>query len=156
MRFDPFRELDRLADRALSSAGAQRSMPMEALRRGDEFLIYLDLPGVRDEDVEVTIERNVASIRATREPMRQEGDEVVVDERAYGKFSRQLFLGENLDPSRLTAEMHDGVLNLRIPVSEASKPRRIRIGAGAESPPAPREPEPGRTAEPTSQQPTNA
>ena len=156
MRFDPFRELDRLADRALSAAGAQRGMPMEALRRGDEFLIYLDLHGVRYEDVEVTIERNVASIRATREPMRQEGDEVVVDERAYGECTRQLFLGENLDPSRLAAEMHDGVLNLRIPVSEASKPRRVPIGAGAVSPPAPREPEPAGTAEPTSQQPSNA
>nr|WP_211177573.1 Hsp20/alpha crystallin family protein [Pseudonocardia acidicola] len=129
MRFDPFRELDRLAEQALhTGARALRSMPMEALRRGDEFLIFLDLPGVLPDDVDVTVERNVVSIRATRAPQRQEGDEVIVDERPYGQFARQLFLGENLDPGRLSADLENGVLNLRIPVSEQSKPRRVPLG----------------------------
>lgn len=130
MRFDPFRELDRLAERVTGSSG--RTMAMEAVRRGDEFLVQLDLPGVREEDVDITVERNVLTIHARREPVREEGDEVVVDERAYGEFSRQLYLGENLDTDRLEAQLRDGVLSLRIPVSESSKPRRVRIGGRTE------------------------
>jgi len=125
MRFDPFRELDRLAERSLTQA--TRTMPMEALRRGDEFAVYLDLPGVNRDDVDVTVENNVVTIRARRMPEREEGDEVIADERTYGEFSRQLFLGDNLDPSGLAADLTDGVLTLRIPVSEASKPRRVAL-----------------------------
>jgi HSP20 family protein len=134
MRFDPFRELDRLAEQALAvGARATRSMPMEALRRGEEFLVFLDLPGVQRDDVDVTVERNVVSIRARRVPQRQEDDEVIVDERPYGEFARQLFLGENLDPGGLTADMDNGVLTMRVPVSEASKPRRVSLGSSETS-----------------------
>jgi HSP20 family protein len=127
MRSDPFRELDRLTERAISRAA--RPMPMEALRRGDEFFVYLDLPGVDPDDVDVTVEKNTVSIRARRMPRRGEGDEVIVDERTYGEFTRQLFLGDNLDPDGLTADLADGVLTLRIPVSEASKPRRVALAS---------------------------
>jgi HSP20 family protein len=129
MRFDPFRELDRLAEQTFSAgARALRSMPMEALRRGDNFIVNLDLPGVRREDIDLTVERNVVSVRARREPMREEGDEVIIDERFYGEFARQLFLGENLDPDGLSADLMDGVLTLTIPVREESKPRKVRLG----------------------------
>jgi HSP20 family protein len=135
MRFDPFRELDRWTEQALAGARTARAMPMEALRRGDTFIVALDLPGIVQEAVDVTVERNVVNIRANRRPLAQEGDEVIVDERPHGKFSRQLFLGENLDAGRLTARLDEGVLTLEIPVSEASKPRKIsledRSGAAA-------------------------
>lgn len=127
MRFDPFRELDRLTERSM--APAVRTMPMEALRRGDQFAVYLDLPGVKSDDVDVTVEHNVVTIRARRVPQREEGDEVIADERIYGEFTRQLFLGDNLDPGGLTADLSDGVLTLRIPVSEASKPRRVAVAS---------------------------
>lgn len=130
MRFDPFRELDRLAERSLSPA--TRTMPMEALRRGDEFAVYLDLPGVDRNDVDVTVQNNVVIIRARRMPQREEGDEVIADERTYGDFNRQLFLGDNLDPGGLTADLADGVLTLRIPVSESSRPRRVPLASSAQ------------------------
>jgi HSP20 family protein len=100
---------------------------MEALRRGDEFLIALDVPGVDPSDVDVSVERNVVTVRAHREPLHDHGDELIVDERPAGDFSRQLFLGENLDAGELTAEFSNGVLLLRIPVAETSKPRRVEI-----------------------------
>jgi HSP20 family protein len=128
MRFDPFREFDRWAEQALASQRT-RTMPMEAFRRGDRFLVALDLPGVAPEDVDVTVERNVVSVRATRRPLRQEGDEVLVDERPQGVFTRELFLGDNLDWDKLAANYERGVLTLDIPVSEASKPRKVQIGA---------------------------
>jgi HSP20 family protein len=130
MRFDPFRELDRLAEQTLAvGTRAAHSMPMEALRRGDELLVHLDVPGVSSEDIQLTVERNVVSVRVSRLPTRQEGDEVLIDGRPHGEFARQLFLGDNLDADRLTADAQDGVLTLTIPVSEASKPRRVALGS---------------------------
>ena len=96
----------------------------------------LDLPGVVEDDVELTVERNVVTIRAHRAPARQDGDEVIIDERPYGEFIRQLFLGDNLDAGRMTADLRDGVLRLTIPVSEESKPRRIPLGSSGDQRPA--------------------
>ena len=132
MRFDPFRELDRLADQAMVGVRTARTLPMEALRRGDRFIVSIDVPGTDPNDIDVTVERNVVEVTAHRQPIRQEGDEVIVDERPQGDFRRQLFLGDNLDPSKLTAGCERGVLTLTIPVSEASKPRKIQVGSAKE------------------------
>jgi HSP20 family protein len=132
IRFDPFRELDRLADQALVSARTARTLPMEALRRGDQFIVSIDVPGTAPNDIDVTVERNVVEITAHRQPVRQEGDEVIVDERPQGEFRRQLFLGENLDSDNLRAACDRGVLTLTIPVSEASKPRKVQLGRSDE------------------------
>jgi HSP20 family protein len=134
MRFDPFRELDRIMEQNLASgARLSRSMPMSARRRGDTFLVELDMPGVNMDDVELTVERNVVTVRARRSADREDGDEVVIDERPYGEYSRQLLLGDNLDPDGLRADLREGVLHLTIPVSEASKPRQIPLGSTSES-----------------------
>jgi HSP20 family protein len=134
MRFDPFRELDRLAEQTISvGARALRTMPMEALRRGQEFIVHLDVPGVGSDNIDLTVERNVVSVRVRRLPDRQEGDEVLIDERPHGEFARQLFLGDNLDADRLTADVRDGVVTLTIPVSTASKPRRVTLSSAAGS-----------------------
>jgi len=134
MRFDPFRDFDRIMEQNFASGPRMpRSMPMTALRRGDTFLVELDTPGVSMDDVELTVERNVVTVRARRSADRQDDDEVMIDERPYGEYSRQLFLGDNLDPGGLTADLHDGVLLLTIPLSEASKPRRIPVGSSSEA-----------------------
>ncbi|MGH4026467.1 MAG: Hsp20/alpha crystallin family protein [Pseudonocardiaceae bacterium] len=127
MRFDPFREMDRIAEQVMAGSRVPRTMPMEAFRRGDEFFVFIDIPGVDEDDVELTVERNVVSIRAQRVSPRQEGDEVLVDERPHGVFARQLFLGDNLDAGKLSADYNRGVLMMRIPIAEASKPRRITV-----------------------------
>jgi HSP20 family protein len=127
MRFDPFRELDRLSERVLA-AGAH-AMPTEAYRRGDIFFVLIDLPGVRMDDIQVTVERNVVSVQATRNPDRQEGDELLVDERPHGRFSRQFMLGDNLDTGKVAADYAAGVLRMTIPVNPESKPRQIQVGS---------------------------
>jgi HSP20 family protein len=128
MRFDPFRELDRLGERVL--AGGLRAMPTEAFRRGDEFFVLIDLPGVDVDDIDVTVERNVVNVQSTRTSPRQEGDELLVDERPHGRLSRQFFLGDNLDSAKLHADYERGVLTLTIPVAAESKPRQIKIASG--------------------------
>ena len=100
LRFDPFQEFDRLSRQMLGAGRGPRSMPMEAYRRGDQFFIHLDLPGVVPDDMQLTVERNVVAVRAERRPLWQEGDEVLADETPQGTFGRQLFLGDNLDAGR--------------------------------------------------------
>jgi HSP20 family protein len=134
MRFDPFRDFDRLTEQMLGGMRGPRLIPMEAYRRGDQFFIHLDLPGVRPDDVQLTVERNVVTVRAERRSPRQEGDDLLIDERPQGTFSRQLFLGENLDAGRMEASKELGVLALTIPVAEGAKPRRIPISAGSTEP----------------------
>jgi HSP20 family protein len=118
----------------LGSGRGPRSMPMEAYRRGDQFFIHLDLPGVNPDDVQLTVERNVVAVRAERRPLWQEGDEVLVDETLQGTLGRQLFLGDNLDAGRLEASFDQGVLTLTIPVAEQGKPRRIQVSTRSRGP----------------------
>jgi HSP20 family protein len=129
MRFDPFRDFDRLTEQFFGGARGMRTIPMEAYRRGDQFFIHLDLPGINPDDVDLPLERNVISIRAEWRSPRQEGDQVLIDERPQGSFSRQLFLGDNLDAEKLSASYDMGVLTITIPVAEQAKPRRVQIAA---------------------------
>ena len=131
VRTDPFREVDRLFQQLLAqqqSGDRSLTMPMDAFRKGDAFLIRLDLPGVTADSVDLTVEDNVLTIRAERPaPIATDGVETVVAERPYGIFSRQVFLGNNLDTEHIEAEYEAGVLTLVIPVADHAKPRRIQV-----------------------------
>src|SRR4029453_9510758 len=82
MRFDPFRDFDRVvAEQMAGLRGAPRSVPMNAYRRGDQFLVHLDLPGGGPGGIELTVEQNVLTIKAERRFEPEEGDELVIAER---------------------------------------------------------------------------
>ncbi|AMW20100.1 hypothetical protein Chelonae_p2349 [[Mycobacterium] chelonae subsp. bovistauri] len=126
MRTDPFRELDRFTQQVLGTAARPAAMPMDAWRDGDEFHVEFDLPGIAADSLDLDIENNVVTVRAERAPL-DPGREMLAAERARGVFSRQLVLGNNLDTGRITADYHDGVLRLVIPVAEKAKPRKIAV-----------------------------
>jgi HSP20 family protein len=126
MRFEPFREFDRITEQLLAERRI-RQLPVDAYRRGNEFKIDLDLPGADPGSIELTVENDVLTVQATRTPLRDDADEILVGERGYGQFSRQMFLGESLDREHITAIYHDGVLTLTIPVAEQAKPHKIEI-----------------------------
>jgi HSP20 family protein len=130
LRFDPFRELDRMAEELDRSVARGAAMPMDAYRRGNHVVAHLDVPGVRPEDVDVTVERNVLTVKATRRLEVGEDDERIVGERRHGELVRQLMLGDTLDPHRVEADVTDGVLTLRIPVAETATPRKVAVGTG--------------------------
>jgi len=135
MRFDPFRDIDRLMDQVTASAArAPRSFPMDAYRRGDQFVVQFDLPGLDPGAIDIDVERNVLTITARREPQRQEGDEVLATERPHGTFTRQLLLGDTLDAEQLNATYDHGVLTITIPVAEQAKPRRVQVKTGGDQP----------------------
>jgi len=137
MRFDPFRDIDRtLQQLQQASQATARSFPMDAYRRGHEFVVHFDLPGVAPDDIDITVDNNVLTVRAERRWEREGADEVIVHERPEGKFSRQVMLGETLDTDQLKAGYQGGVLTLTIPVAEKAKPRKIAITAEEQSPEA--------------------
>ena len=134
MRTDPFRDIDRLAETFFGSPSRPAVMHVDAEREGDWFNVYFDLPGVDPDSIELTVERNVLSVKAERQRQRRDGVESVISERPMGTFTRQLFLGDTLDTDKLEATYDNGVLMLRIPVSDTAKPRKINIGSGGTGP----------------------
>jgi HSP20 family protein len=127
MRTDPFRDLDRLTQQMLGTAARPAAMPMDAYRQGDSFYIHFDLPGVDASSIDLTVEQNVLVVHAERAPVEADGAEMIVAERPYGTFTRQVFLGETLDADQIAADYAAGVLTLTIPVREAAKPRSIQV-----------------------------
>jgi HSP20 family protein len=121
--YDPFRELDRYT----------RSpwMPMDAVRRGDQVELRFDLPGVAPDTIDVDVERNVLTVRAERHWVPDDGDQILARERTQGTFSRQVLLGDALDPEHLEAHYDHGVLTVRVPVAEQAKPRKVQIHVGS-------------------------
>ena len=83
--------------------------------------------GVDPDSIEVTVEHSTLTIRAERTPHHGDSEQVILAERPQGSFTRQLSLGEGVDPENLTAGYADGVLNLTIPVSPKTRARRVEI-----------------------------
>ena len=102
-------------------------MPMDAYRRGDDVWVHLDLPGVAPDSLDISVERNVLTVSAERGWQREEGDQMYLSERPSGSYRRQVHLGDSLDADGIDADLSDGVLTLRIPISERAQPRKINV-----------------------------
>lgn len=127
LRFDPFRDFDRLAAEVFGTARTPALMPMDALRTGDTFVCRFDLPGIDPESLDVSAENQTLTVRAERTRRDPEDSKYLVSERPSGAYSRQLVLGDGLAVDNIKAEYRDGVLTLTIPVAERAKPRKIEI-----------------------------
>ena len=127
LRFDPFRDLDRLAAEMFGTARTPALMPMDCLRSGDHFVVRFDLPGIDPDSLDVSAENQTLTVRAERTRRDPEGTTYLVSERPSGTYSRQLVLGDGLAVDDIRAEYRDGVLTLTIPVAEQAKPRKIEI-----------------------------
>jgi HSP20 family protein len=138
MRTDSFREFDQLTQRLLGAPQSgtwsrPATMPLDAYRDGDEFVIAFDLPGVAQEAIDVDIERNVLTVKAERRPLLVGADaQAQVSERPLGVFARQVFLSDALATDKIQATYADGVLVLRIPVADRAKTRKIQVTAKTE------------------------
>lgn len=106
-------------------------IPADVYRRADGFVAEFDLPGVDPASIDVTVEKNVLTVSAERHPLSEEGDQVFLAERPQGRYSRQLHLSDQLDIDHIEAHYDQGVLSLRIPVSERSKARKVEITSGS-------------------------
>jgi HSP20 family protein len=145
--WNAFPMLDRLLDDVMTggsgtsfgtSAPVRGFTPAIDVRaNGEEIVFTADVPGVRREDLDITLEDGVLSIKGQR---RYEGNgkEKVWLGRSYGAFERSFTLPDTVDPEHLSADLADGVLTVRVAQLPKAKPRKITIGvkAGAELPEA--------------------
>jgi HSP20 family protein len=133
---DMSREMDRLMDalRTDSVNGVEWAMPAEIIETADEIRIDLEVPGFREEDLDITLENHVLTIAGEKKMQR---DEQVKDsdyrlaERRYGRFQRSFSVPATVRADRCEATYEHGVLTLRMPKVEEAKPRRIRVGSGS-------------------------
>ena len=130
VRFDPFRDFDRLTREVWGPTGRRPALAMDAHREGDRFVVQFDLPGVDPASIDVTVEKDVLTVSAERQWAHEEGQQVLVSERGHGKYSRQLSLGKAVDSDHIEARYENGVLTLTIPVAEQAKPRKVEVTAG--------------------------
>ena len=132
---DPFvqeieRQFDRLTQRSFGqgwSQGSGAGMPMDGIRRAGEVVLRFDLPGIDPESIEVTVDRGVLSVSATREEKYGEDEHLFIRERTMGTFTRRVYLSDHLNAGGIEAAYTNGVLAVRIPVVERAKPRKIEI-----------------------------
>jgi HSP20 family protein len=131
LRFDPFRDLDRMTEQLLGvpagSPRAPRFMPMDLFRTGDHFVLTADLPGVDPGSIDVSVDGGTLTIRAERSARSDDSVEWIASERFTGSFMRQVTLGDGIDTGAIGATYDNGVLALTIPLAEVAKPRRIEV-----------------------------
>jgi len=140
-QWHPLRELDDLQDRVLRSlrlgrgAEGQQSLvvadwaPSVDISEDDkDYLIKAELPEVKREDVKVTVENGVVSIRGERKFEKEEKTKKYHRvERSYGSFQRSFTLPEDADPAKVTAEFKEGLLQVRLGKSEAKAPKSVDV-----------------------------
>lgn len=97
----------------------------------DAYVFKADLPGVKEEDVDISITGQQLSISGEREEeKREEGERYFAYERSHGSFSRSFTVPEGVDAEHVNAEMKDGVLTLVVPKKPEVQARRIKLGSG--------------------------
>jgi len=144
IRWDPVRELDSLQsemnslfDRFFDSRPAhgstvRRWIPaMDLVETNDQLLLRADLPGMSEEDVDIEIKDGVLTLSGERRGESEEkGEGYHRVERTFGRFSRSLALPQGTKAPDVQASFDKGVLEVRIPKPEESKPTRVQIGSG--------------------------
>jgi HSP20 family protein len=133
---DWLRELNRVVG---SSQGqlAAFAPPADLIEDEDGVTVYMDVPGVRAEDLEIELQNNILTVRGTRPfPYRtDDGDGTLRRaERGFGRFERSIRVPQGLGPDAVQASLNSGVLELRIPKPEQLKPHRIEVTAQESQP----------------------
>jgi HSP20 family protein len=138
-RWDAVPALDHLLDDVMGSmlgtATSTRTFDpsIDVHASEDDVVFVCDVPGVKNDDLEVTLENHVLTIKGVRRFAGKDKEQVMLG-RAYGSFSRTFSLPDYLDDANLTAQLGDGVLTIRIPKQAKAKPRKIQIfGNGQDS-----------------------
>lgn len=124
--FDPFaRDLQRRLSR--NPFGQFAAMPLDVVRHDGDVTLRFDVPGIDPESIDVTVDRGFLTVTVKREEERAENDKFFVRERTMGTFTRRLRLPESLNAEAVEASHANGVLEVRIPVLEQAKPRKVEV-----------------------------
>jgi HSP20 family protein len=133
--FDPvMQDFDRIARRAFGpSAAGVPAMRMDGIRRKDDVLLRFDLPGIDSDSIEVTVDRGVLTVGAKRAEEYAEGEKAFIRERRMGSFTRRVYLSDTVDADKIDASYADGVLTVRVPLTEKAQPRKVEVATAAKA-----------------------
>lgn len=152
-RWDPFREMISLRDvmnslvaesylrpGARPTVGEAMTLPLDVTESEGEFVVKSSLPGVKPEDVQITVQGDTLTIRGeSKAEEEKKGTHWHLRERRSGSFARSVSLGSPINSDAATAEFDHGVLTLRLPKAAENKPKQIKV-ATTSTPPASSEP----------------
>lgn len=142
-RWDPWgdiaalqRDVSELFNRTLpgtTTARAQANVvpPIDAFRTDEALVVQVDLPGLRPQDVDVSVEEGMLTVSGERPPEEVGDDAWVRRERPVGYFERSFSLPEGTDAEKISAAFNNGVLELRIPHPPERRPHKVQIEAGS-------------------------
>jgi HSP20 family protein len=144
--FEPWsdlrRDIDRLFDSTLSGAwptvvgnGMEWIPPMDVEEQDDMITLALELPGMNQDEVQVSVENGVLTIAGEKKVSREstrESNGTRFTERRFGRFNRMLSLPQSVDADKITASLENGVLTVKLPKAAESRRRKIQVGRGAD------------------------
>ena len=148
IKHDPFRELRNLQDEMTrlfigtaprgreEMAGGSWIPSVDIYEDQDKLILEADLPGLKREDFEISVENNVITLKGERKfEKKVEGDNYHRVERSYGGFTRSFTLPQSVTAEGATADFENGILRVSLPKREETKARKIEItGAGENAP----------------------
>ena len=140
VKWNPWFEIEDMFNRYDRAVGLPRSGGQEVMAAGDwsprvdivenenEFVIKAEIPEVKKEDVKVSVDNGVLTLKGERKQETEEkGKKFHRVERYYGSFARSFTLPENVDESKVKATFKDGMLSLQVPKTEKAKPKSIEV-----------------------------
>jgi HSP20 family protein len=131
-RWDPFREIEAALGGELRTA-TSFAPTFDVKETKDAYVFRADLPGVKEDDLEISLTGNRLVVSGHREQeSREQGETYYATERSYGAFSRAFTLPEGIDGENVNAELKNGVLHVTVPKKPEVQPRRISVGNGGE------------------------
>ena len=147
MRWDPYREVSTLQDRLNRAFGGRTERedevtlaawapPVDIAEEKDRILITAELPGFKENEIEIQTENGMLTLRGERLFEKEsDGKSFHRVERSYGQFVRSFSLPNNVDRERIKASFRNGLLEVELPKREDAKPKTIKITVGSESTP---------------------
>ena len=135
-RFDPFNEMDDLFKglfvrpmRFDLEMPGEVKVKMDVTKADDSYTVKAEMPGIKKEDIQVSIDGNQVTIsgEVKRESEEKKGEEVIRSERYYGKVSRSFSLPHEVDEARAVAKYGDGVLNLKLPMKVKATSKKLVV-----------------------------
>ena len=109
-------------------SGAGAYPPMNVFRKGDDFIIITEIPGVKKSDLEVQVKGRTLRLSGAKSMSYPEKASVHRRERLAGRFDRAVTMPVEIDPNGVKAEYRDGILALYLPRAESDKPKSIKVG----------------------------
>ncbi|MCE5323574.1 Hsp20/alpha crystallin family protein [bacterium] len=139
-RWDPFRDISVLQDRinrifnesagrAESASSRTWSPVVDILETQSDLVVRAELPGMNRDDIDIEVTGESLTIRGERKFDEASKDEYIRVERPYGPFQRSFSIGVPVQPNKVKAGYHDGLLEIIIPKAEETKPKKIKVNA---------------------------